>query len=46
MSATKNAPKTIEELKELLKDDLKVKVAGAFVVSIIGVSYSHSATRC
>lgn len=28
--ATKDAPKTIDELKELLKDDIKVKVAGAF----------------
>ena len=28
MSATKDAPKSLEDLKELLKHDLKVKVAG------------------
>jgi hypothetical protein len=27
-SPTPNAPSTLEELKELLKDDIKVKVAG------------------
>lgn len=27
--ATKFAPNTVEELKELLKNDIKVKVAGA-----------------
>lgn len=26
--ATPNSPTTIDELKELLKDDIKVKVAG------------------
>jgi hypothetical protein len=26
--ATPDAPKTLEQLKELLKDDIKVKVAG------------------
>ncbi|KIP12283.1 hypothetical protein PHLGIDRAFT_98208 [Phlebiopsis gigantea 11061_1 CR5-6] len=30
MSATKNAPTNVEDLKELLKDDLKVKVAGTY----------------
>jgi len=28
MSATPNAPTSLQELKELLKDDNKVKVAG------------------
>ena len=28
--ATRNAPRTFESLKELLKDDIKVKVAGMF----------------
>jgi hypothetical protein len=27
---TKGAPKSLSELKELLKDDIKVKVAGSF----------------
>jgi hypothetical protein len=32
MIPTKDAPTSIEQLKELLKDDNKVKVAGMFFV--------------
>ncbi|CAK5264679.1 unnamed protein product [Mycena citricolor] len=35
MSATTNAPKTLEELKGLLKDDIKVKVAGVDVDGVL-----------
>lgn len=34
MSATRDAPKTIEDLKQLLQYDLKVKVAGTFHSSV------------
>ncbi len=30
MSATAGAPNTLEELKNVLKDDIKVKVAGEY----------------